>query len=273
MACQRFFLLALALVPRLVWAYGSGVVGYSGKSAINTCANCHSGAAADAGAVTATLSGPATLAAGGTGLYTLTITGGPAIVGGLDVSASAGTFTVGQAMTQVLIGELTHNQPLGFVGGTLKVVFNYTAPATPGLATLYAAGVSANGNLGSAGDAPATTTMTVTVGPATDAGGGILDGGAGDGGVRGDGGGGGGGDGGGGGGGDGGGGGMGDGGHMHDGGGGPVPPSPSPDMAQRLTMGGTFLGCSAAPGAAGASSLALLAVLALLILTLRARRG
>ena len=77
----------------LAVAYPTGISGYSGKSGM-TCTSCHSTGAAP----TVTLTGPTTVASGSTNSYTLTNTGGGN--GGLDVAASAGTFTAGTG-TQV----------------------------------------------------------------------------------------------------------------------------------------------------------------------------
>src|SRR5690242_10000945 len=74
------------------FAYGGGVVGYSGATAGMTCAQCHG--VTTGTAPTVTIAGPATLLPGATGDYTLTITGGPGVRGGMNVAkdVAAGTL-------------------------------------------------------------------------------------------------------------------------------------------------------------------------------------
>ena len=137
-------------------AHSGGVSGYSGKTGA-TCTSCHS----TGSAVTVALAGPTSVTSGSTISYTLTNSGAP--LGGLDVSATAGTFAAGQG-TQVSAGEITHNAPLGT--SPLTWTFNWTAPtvSTATTVTMYAASIG-NGYSGDTG----TTTKTITVTPAAPA--------------------------------------------------------------------------------------------------------
>jgi PKD repeat protein len=109
------------------------------------------------------LAGPVSAQPGATNIYTFTLTGGPAKVGGFDVSASAGTITPNVAGTKVVGNEITHNAPASFTGNTLSFSLKWQAPTTPGLYTLYGAGVSADGAGGFTGDGVAATTLLVDV--------------------------------------------------------------------------------------------------------------
>ncbi len=159
-------LLLSAAVPQKVWAHASGMSGYSGNPSTNSgaiCTMCHSGGTMP----TVTMTGPTSLAPGANGVYTLTITGGAAVVGGLDVSASSGTLTASDATTQLMGGEVTQKSSTAFSSGTLSFTFTLNAPATAGTVTVYGAGLSANGNGSTSGDNAAKATLAVTVAAAT----------------------------------------------------------------------------------------------------------
>ena len=79
-------LLAVLVLPLTAFAYGGGVVGFSGKVSTQLCSGCHLAGAGAAPNVT--LTGPATLNAGQTGSFSLTITGGPGVRGGMNVAVS-----------------------------------------------------------------------------------------------------------------------------------------------------------------------------------------
>jgi hypothetical protein len=148
--------------PGSAWAHSGGVTGYSGNPATNTgqiCTNCHT---ASGTAPNLTLTGPTSLAPSSSGVYTLTITGGAAVDGGLDVSATAGTLQATGSNTKLLNGEVTQTSAISFTSGSLVFTFTLVAPSSAGSLTLYAAGLSANGS-GSSGDNAAATTLAVTV--------------------------------------------------------------------------------------------------------------
>ncbi|MBV9145036.1 MAG: hypothetical protein JO065_03915 [Acidobacteria bacterium] len=134
-------------------ASSSGISGYSGKTAGRICTSCHSSGPG----VTASLSGPTSVASGSTNTYTVTITG-PGTKGGIDVASTAGTFAAGTG-SKVQSGELVHSSP-----STTKIwTFSFIAPTVTSntTATMYAAGVDQySGGTG-------TTTMAITVTPST----------------------------------------------------------------------------------------------------------
>jgi HYDIN/CFA65/VesB-like, Ig-like domain len=144
--------------PQKAWAHASGISGYSGKTG-SICNSCHSGGTTP----TVVLTGPTSLATSSTAVYTLTITGGAAVVGGLDVAKSAGTLQATGPNTQLMSGEVTQTAATSFSGGSLAFTFTLVAPSTAGTVTLYAAGLSANGNGSTSGDKAAATTLAVTV--------------------------------------------------------------------------------------------------------------
>jgi len=132
-------------------ASSSGISGFSGKSG-STCTSCHSTGTPP----TVTLTGPTTVASGSTNSYTLTVGG----TGnhGLDVAASAGTFTAGTG-TKVLNGEITQITP----STTGSWTFTWTAPIVTAnsTATMWAAAV--NGFGGGTGTIQQAITVTAPV--------------------------------------------------------------------------------------------------------------
>ena len=62
---------------------------------------------------------------------------------GLNVSADGGSFGAG-SNTQLMAGEVTHNQPETLSGGSVEFKFVWRAPVTPGLYTLSVAGNAVN---------------------------------------------------------------------------------------------------------------------------------
>ena len=151
--------MAALVVLAVIWlsssarAYPNGVSGFSGKSG-STCKTCHSSGTT---LPTVAISGPATVVSGSTNSYTLNNSGGPN--SGLDVAASAGTFT-GGSNTQVMNGEITHMASL--TSTPLTWTFNWTAPTvtTTTTVTMYGASIS-----GGYGGSTGTGMLTITVNP------------------------------------------------------------------------------------------------------------
>lgn len=165
-------------------ANSTGITGRSGKVTGQTCmmSGCH-GTNSSASTPTVTLDGPATLEAGATGNYKLTITGGPGVKGGLNVATSSGTVGVTGSDVKVLNGELTHTAAKSFTSGAVSFDFTFKAPAAAGTATLYASGNSTNSDGTSNGDnaVAITKAITVTAASVPDAGTGTPDAGNGNG--------------------------------------------------------------------------------------------
>ncbi len=156
------FLLTL-VYTQSVFGFSSGVNGYSTNPATNagnSCALCHSGGTAP----TITLTGPVSVQPGTVNTYTLTISGGQANSGGLDVSVDAGTLISTLANTKLQSGEVTHTQrALADPNGDVAWSFDWQAPTTLGDYTIYSAGLSTNADSSTTGDAVASLATTVTV--------------------------------------------------------------------------------------------------------------
>jgi uncharacterized protein (TIGR03382 family) len=142
----------------------NGITGRSSKQGQNCMASgCHATNPSPT-APTVTLQGPTTLEAGATGNYTLVITGGPAVKGGMNVAVSnnGGTLNAGAGL-RVAAGELTHTAPKDFVNNEVRFDFSLVAPSTAGSVMMYASGNSTNGNGANTGDNAVSTQLTIQV--------------------------------------------------------------------------------------------------------------
>jgi hypothetical protein len=151
-------LAALAMAPTAAQAFNAGV---SGATTGASCGACHGTSAG----VTVDIIGPASLALGATGLYTLRTFGTPAgVVGGaLDVGTSAGTLGLVAPNTQLLALEVTHTDARANNVGVTTFDFNLTAPGVAGIVTLAGAGMKFDGNFSTSGDFWNLATLTVQV--------------------------------------------------------------------------------------------------------------
>jgi glucose/arabinose dehydrogenase len=162
------FLIGLSFVMQTstsIHASLNGRIGFSGNPATNggaTCTACH---ATGAPVPEIVLQGPATVTAGSTHLYTVTITGGPAQTAGLNISASdnRGTLSPTGPDMQAFLSELTHSAPKPFDGNQAIFTFAWTAPSFNDTVTLYGAGNSSDGQQSLTGDGIGATSLTVEV--------------------------------------------------------------------------------------------------------------
>ncbi len=172
MQSQRFFPAIAGVLACLVsvsaHANVNGIVGRSGKQGTTqTCmmSGCHA-FNPSATMPTVEISGPATLAAGATGNYTLIIRGGAAVKAGMNVAVSnnGGTLDNVGGDVKVLGGELTHTEPKDFAANSeARFDFTLEAPAFAGTSKLFASGNSTNGNGSNDGDHSASTTLDVQI--------------------------------------------------------------------------------------------------------------
>lgn len=170
-------LFALIAAPAVL-ALSSGRVGYSGNpdpahGAGLTCSVCHNGGLTP----DVSISGPTTVVAGHTYLYSLIIAGGqaldpnaPAPAGGFNVSTTAGALLSLADDTRIESEEITHTQPKPIdANDEVIFTFGWTAPLTPTDTILYGSGNSVNGDFTFFGDAAATDALTLTVVPSDSA--------------------------------------------------------------------------------------------------------
>jgi len=156
-------LLLSVLLSGQVFALSTGIVGQSGNPNTNggsTCGIvCHSGGIAP----TVALTGPTSVEAGSTNTFTLSMSGGQNNLGGFNVSTTGGSLASSTAGTGVESGELKHVQVFSVGSSVIEWAFEFTAPASLGNASLYAAVVSANGNSQMAGDAATAVSFAIEV--------------------------------------------------------------------------------------------------------------
>jgi MYXO-CTERM domain-containing protein len=164
---NRLAALAIVLAPSLAAAFGAGISGYSGKPPAKSCTDCHSGGTAPTALNWNT---PATMIAGSTATVSVDIVSSATapLSAGYDIAVSDGTLDVisGATSSKTLNGEVTHTRAIG-PAATLTAQARFTAPATPGVVTLFVTAISSNGS-GASGDGTATSTRQITIEPPPD---------------------------------------------------------------------------------------------------------
>jgi hypothetical protein len=118
--------------------------GRTGKAQSANGCNCH-GSTHSTG-VTVTITGPQTVAPSSKHSYTVSVSGGPTVLGGFNLKTAAGTLTAGPNTTVSGL-EVTHSN-----GFERSWTFDWTAPATVGTQNFYAIAVAADGSGDEAGD-------------------------------------------------------------------------------------------------------------------------
>lgn len=141
--------IALGLSATTAWGHGNGISGYTLKTSTTGCGTCHASATKNA---SVTIKSPAFMTASAAAQCTVVVAGSTT---GVDIACSDGALAPVYRL-KTLNGELTHPS-----AGTGTYVFTFTAPATAGTVTLYAAGVS-GGFTGSWNNA---VNATITVSP------------------------------------------------------------------------------------------------------------
>jgi hypothetical protein len=142
--------LILMFLSISISTYGDqgGRTGRTRKSSTTGC-SCHGSAVTG---VSATINGPTSVVKGQTAQFSLVISRAGQTGAGLDVATRRGTLAAVTSGTRLQSGEITHNNNLAMSGGTITILFNYTAPATAGVDTLWANGLASNSNGAEDGD-------------------------------------------------------------------------------------------------------------------------
>jgi hypothetical protein len=92
------------------------------------------------------IEGPDSVLVNDSSFYKIYLSGGSAVKGGFNVAAMFGTLQSGDSSTYVNFNELTHSFPLEFTGDTVCWNFNYIAPDSIGIDTIYSIANSTNGD-------------------------------------------------------------------------------------------------------------------------------
>jgi hypothetical protein len=125
------------------------------------CFGCHTGGQAPV----VLIDGPTTVITGDTPQFTFSILGGAAAIGGMNIAIDGDGTLVPSAETRLASGQLVQLMPKAFSTGSVAWTFTVLAGADAGTATLYASGLSANGDGTRAGDNGSMTTFSFTVVP------------------------------------------------------------------------------------------------------------
>jgi hypothetical protein len=137
------------LISNLVIASSSGYTGVTRKTGGAGCF-CHGSIAEN---VSVSFNGPDSVSPGEAVIYSLVLSGGPLVRGGVDIAAQNGSLdTIGLQGLKKINGELTHINPKAPSGGSIIWQFKYTAPNNIGKDSLYAVGNSVNNNGNTSGD-------------------------------------------------------------------------------------------------------------------------
>lgn len=147
---------ALFLFITVLYAFSfffpTGYVGTTRKNNVNLGCICHGDTASSN--VSVVISGPDSIPAGLTAIYTITMSNGPAVAGGFNVAnqrdGGSDTLTLNPILLDTMVrkqdGELTHTHPKMFTGNSVSWQFTYTASNVTGIDTLFASGNSTNNN-------------------------------------------------------------------------------------------------------------------------------
>lgn len=144
-----FTALIIAFGSLMLYSFPGGITGRTLKNTTNGC-SCHGNTrTTDVGV---TFSGPDTVTQGQTAMFTLTVSKASKTGAGLDVATRNGTLGVVSANTHISNGELVHSMNLPMTGGTITIQFNYTAPNSGNIDTLWATGLATNSDNSTSGD-------------------------------------------------------------------------------------------------------------------------
>lgn len=135
------FILVL-IISNILYTYPTGISGRTKKSGTSGC-SCHGSSPTIS--LPVTITGPDSLALGMSASYTLTITSANGSAGGLDVATRSGVLSVNQTGTKLMNGEIVHSAAKSFSGGSVSFTFNYTAPNSNTVDTIFSTGLSSTG--------------------------------------------------------------------------------------------------------------------------------
>jgi hypothetical protein len=127
-----------------------GRTGRTLKTSTQGCGGCHGSTfTAD---VTVAINGPDTVDINQTRQFTMTVSKPSKTGAGLDIATRRGALAPVSNNIHLSGDELTHNFNIPMSGGTVTVTFNYTAPNTSGVDTIWSTGLATNSDGNSSGD-------------------------------------------------------------------------------------------------------------------------
>ncbi len=158
------FAFVFSLVDPAAEAFPTGQVAHTGSPDVGaaTCANCHQDSGLSASLF---IDAPTSMRVNETTTVTITLRGGPGVVAGFNAASGAGTLLAARPGAQFVQGEVTHVAPQPFSNGQAAFTFDWQAPAEATTVVWYAAGLSANADDATTGDAVATSQLSITIQP------------------------------------------------------------------------------------------------------------
>lgn len=142
-------LFATFLVYTIVYARSGGISGRTLKTTTSGC-SCHGSYNASTSVL---VSGPQQVYAGQSATYTVTIFGSGKTGAGIDIAVRSGTLGVVSPELSILNQELVHTANIPASGGSVTLLFSYTAPSFATADTIFYTGNATNSNGNSTGDA------------------------------------------------------------------------------------------------------------------------
>jgi hypothetical protein len=144
-----FGVFILLFATLLVYAYPGGITGRTLKNTTAGC-SCHGNTrTTDVGV---SFTGPDTVIAGQTATFSITVSKASKTGAGFDVAVRNGTLIATSSNTHISNGELVHSMNIPMNSGSITIQFNYTAPNSGNIDTLWATGLATNSNNSSSGD-------------------------------------------------------------------------------------------------------------------------
>jgi hypothetical protein len=141
--------LLITVTSVMLYAFSGGITGVTKKGSSPGC-TCHG--PSPTATTQVSFIGPDTVIAGQTVQYTIVVSNSTQSAAGVDIAVERGTLAAANSSLRLQSGELTHNSPIGFTSGSASILFNYTAPSTTGLDTIYANGNAVNLSGNNSGD-------------------------------------------------------------------------------------------------------------------------
>ena len=119
----------------LLYSYPTGMTGRTLKTTTQGCGNCHTYSTN----VTGSIGGPDTVTIGQTVQFTITVTDPNRSKAGVDIAVRLGALNpgAGSSNLKLLNSELTHLHAIQMSNHTVTVPFNYIAPGSPGIDTIF----------------------------------------------------------------------------------------------------------------------------------------
>lgn len=130
-------IMVVSLYSHITFADIGGRTGRTLRTSTTGCGSCHGSKSLP---TSVTITGPSTVTTGSTNTYTLTIFRAGQTGAGCDISTRNGVLNIVSPTIHKSGVELTHNDNIPMISGTVSILFSYTAPAAAVTDTIFATG-------------------------------------------------------------------------------------------------------------------------------------